>query len=51
MVAVRGEVIVVSPRSNVRKRFFGVKVVYGGVGEEDPSAPGDFGGSADAGEA
>ena len=51
MVAVNGEVIVVSPRSNVRKRFcFGVKVVYRGFGEECPSPPQDFGGSADSGD-
>ena len=54
MVAVKGEVIVVRPRSNVRKRFcFGVKVVYGGSGgcfEELPSQPSDFGGSADPGD-
>ena len=51
MVAVKGEVIVVSPRSTVRRRFcFGVKVVYRGSDEECPSPPSDFGGSADPGD-
>ena len=50
MVAVKGEVIVVRPRSSVRKRFcFGVNVVYGGSGGSVEGPPGDFGGSADPG--